>query len=635
MFVLGTAGHIDHGKSMLVHALTGIDPDRLREEKERGMTIDLGFAWLKLPSGREVGIVDVPGHERFIKNMLAGVDGIDLALLVVAANEGVMPQTREHLAILDLLGIQRGIVAITKKDIVDDEWLSLVKMDIEQLMAPTTLSQARIIATSAVTGDGLPDLVAAIDNLLSSTQPREDLGRPRLPIDRVFTITGAGTVVTGTLIDGALTVGQEVEIVPTGLKSRLRGLQTHKARINTAIPGSRVAANLVGIATSQLQRGDVLTKPGWLIPTMMLSVQLRLLPYLHRHLRHNATVSFHTGATETMAKVRLLEKEELQPGEITWAQLSLSKPVALVKGDHFIIRSSVETLGGGKVVDSHVKRLRRFRPAIIQNLKVRKEGTTEDAIMVLLETKQPLELSALVAQCELPATEVQPVIESLTQQGKVVGIGQGKHCLLLTALGWERLTKKAATILQDYHLKFPARLGMPKVELSSRLKLGTYSSATLQRLFGEDVIIEDGVATRLPTHRIQFTQAQQAKIDAFLQSLARNPYAPPSDLIPEPDLLNLLIEQHQVVKVSDSVVFSASAYNEMYERVTSHLKARGRVTLAEVRDLFKTSRKYAQAFLEHLDEKKVTRRIGDERVLWRERMGVEPTEDISNAPRQI
>jgi len=616
MFVLGTAGHIDHGKSVLVQALTGIDPDRLREEKERGMTIDLGFAWLKLPSGQEVGIVDVPGHERFVKNMLAGVGGIDLALLVVAANEGVMPQTREHLAILDLLGIQRGIVVITKKDLVDEEWLSLVRMDVEELIGPTSLSQAPIIAVSAVTGEGLPELVSAIDELLSSTEPGRDIGRPRLPIDRIFTIAGSGTVVTGTLIDSSLSVGQEVEVVPPGLKSRIRGLQTHKARINTATPGSRVAANLVGIATSQLQRGDVLTKPGWLIPATMLGVQLRLLPYLRRPLPHNATVSFHTGAAETMAKVRLLEKEKLEPGETTWAQLVLSQPVALIKGDHFIVRSSMETLGGGKVVDSQTRRLRRFRPAIIQSLKVKGEGTAEEVIMALLETKQPVELPALLAQCDLPTAEVRPAVESLIQQGRVIGIGQGEHRLLFTKLGWERLIKQATAILQDYHRRFPTRLGMPRVELGSRLKLGQYSPAIWQRLFDEGILSEEGLAVRLASHQVQLTQAQQARIDAFLQSLVKNPYAPPGDQLPEPDLLNLLIEQHRVVKVSDSVVFSASAYSEMVEKVTSHIKAKGKVTLAEVRDLFKTSRKYAQALMEHLDEKKLTRRVGDERVLY-------------------
>ncbi|MFC2002499.1 selenocysteine-specific translation elongation factor [Chloroflexota bacterium] len=616
MFVLGTAGHIDHGKSVLVHALTGIDPDRLREEKERGMTIDLGFAWRTLPSGREVGIVDVPGHERFIKNMLAGVGGIDLALLIVAANEGVMPQTREHLAILDLLKVPGGVVAITKKDLVDEEILSLVKMEIEELISNTVMSQAPIIAVSAVTGEGLDELISAIDQLLSSTEPRRDIGRPRLAIDRVFTMVGSGTIVTGTLIDGSLTVGQEVEIVPLGLKSRLRGLQTHKARLNVASLGSRVAANLVGIATSQLQRGDVLTTASWLVPTRMLSAKLELLPYLRRGLRHNATVSFHTGATEAMAKVRLLEKEELPPGETTWVQLSLSKPVAVVNGDRFIIRSSTETLGGGKVVDAHARRLRRFRPVIIQNLEMREEGTAEGAVMALLETKQPLELSAVLAHGDLPASEVQPAIESLTQQGRVIRIGQGERSLLFTPAGWERVARKATSTLQEYHRKFPSRIGMPKVELGSRLKLGGYSSAAWQRLLDEGGIVEDSTSVRLPGHRIQLTAAQKAEIDAFLRSLARNPYSPLGDLVLEADLLNLLIEQRKVVKVSDSVVFATSAYNEMVEKVTAEIKERGKITLAEVRDLFKTSRKYAQAFLEHLDQRKITRRIGDERVLY-------------------
>ncbi|HJX12322.1 MAG TPA: selenocysteine-specific translation elongation factor, partial [Dehalococcoidales bacterium] len=330
MFVLGTAGHIDHGKSVLVRALTGIDPDRLREEKERGMTIELGFAWLKLPSGREVGVVDVPGHERFVKNMLAGVGGIDLALLIVAANEGAMPQTREHLAILDIIGVRRGIVVITKKDLVDDELLSLVRMEVEEIIAGTALAGAPVVAVSAVTGEGLPELLAVIDGLLETTQPRPDLGRPRLPIDRVFTMAGSGTVVTGTLIDGTLSVGQEVEIVPAGIKSRLRGLQTHRAKIETAEPGSRVAANLVGVNTSQLQRGDVVTRPGWLVPTRLVTVKLSLISYLPRPLRHGAAVSFHTGAAETMARVRLLEADELRPGAATWAQLALDRPVATI-----------------------------------------------------------------------------------------------------------------------------------------------------------------------------------------------------------------------------------------------------------------------------------------------------------------
>ncbi len=616
MFVIGTAGHIDHGKSVLVHALTGIDPDRLIEEKERGMTIDLGFAWLKLPGGREVGIVDVPGHERFVRNMLAGVGGIDLALLVIAANESVMPQTREHLAILDLLGITRGIVVITKKDLVDDEWLAVVRMEIEELLQPTTLSRAPIVAVSALTGEGLTDLLSAIDELLDDTAPRQDTGRARMPIDRVFTMAGSGTVVTGTLIDGSLTVGQEVEIVPADLKSRLRGLQMHKTRIDVAHPGSRVAANLVGVATSQLKRGDVLTSPGWLVPGTMLSARLHLIDYLRRPIKHNARLGFYTGAAEAMARVRLLEGNELKPGESGWVQLLLDRPLAVVKGDHFIIRSSTETLGGGKIVDSHASRLRRFRPAVIQSLEIKEEGTAEDIILALLETKQPLELSALSSQSDLPSTDVQPTLEALVQQGKVVEIGRGESSILFTGSGWDNLKKKATTILQDYHRKFPTRTGIPRVELGNKLELGTHSSAVLSRLIDEGALKEEGLLVCLPTHTVRLTQTQQATIDAFLKSLAQNPYAPPSDLTLESDLLNLLITQNKVVRVGDGVVFAASAYNEMVARLTAHLKTHGKTTLAEVRDMFRTSRKYAQFFLEYLDSKKITRRVGDERVLY-------------------
>jgi len=617
MFVLGTAGHIDHGKSVLVKALTGIDPDRLREEKERGMTIDLGFAWLKLPSKREVGIVDVPGHERFVKNMLAGVGGIDLALLIVAANEGVMPQTREHLAILDLIGVQRGVVVITKKDLVDDELLSLVRMEVEEIIGETSIAGAEIMAVSALTGEGLPELVAAIDKLLDTTEPRQDLGRPRLSIDRIFTMSGSGTVVTGTLIDGALSVGQEVEIAPSGLKSRLRGLQTHKSKIDTATPGSRVAANLVGVNTSRLQRGDVVTRPGWLKSTRMVTVKLKLISYLQRPIRHGTTVSFHTGSAEAMAKVRLLEGDELKPGAATWAQLALDRPVAAIKGDRYIIRSPMETLGGGGIVDAQARRLRRFRPEVIKNLEAREGGTSEEVIMALLETKQPMELSALVAQSNLPADEAGSTIESLINEGRLVAIGMGKQRLLFTATGWERLADKAVAVLEDYHRKYPARSGMPGVELTSRLKLGSYVSAALADLVSRGSLVEDGGYLRLPSHSVRLTSAQQAKIDTFLKSLADNPYAPPSELIPEPDLLNMLIEQGRVVKVSDSVVFSKATYDEMLAEIMARIRDKGKISLGETRDMFGASRKYAQALLEYLDREKVTRRIGDDRVLYK------------------
>jgi len=615
MFVLGTAGHIDHGKSVLVHALTGIDPDRLREEKERGMTIDLGFAWMALPSGQEVGIVDVPGHEHFIKNMLAGVGGIDLALLIVAANEGVMPQTREHLAILDLLDIKRGVVALTKKDLVDDEWLELVRAEVEELLAPTSLAESPIVAVSAVNGDGMSELISAIDEILTLLEPKKDTGRPRIAIDRVFTIAGSGTVITGTLIDGSLTVGQEIEIVPAGLKSRLRGLQTHKHRIETAVPGSRVAANIVGIATTQIQRGQVLTSPGWLKPTTVVAAELRIIPEQKRRLKHNANVSFHTGSAETLAKVRLLDKDEIQPGETALIQISLSEPVAVVKGDRFIIRSTVDTLGGGEIIEPHARRYRRFRQNVIDNLIAKEQGTADEVVMAVLEGGKYLGLLELQAQCDLPAEDIQTAVESLIEQGMVIDVGQGQQRFFVAMAGWQRLTAQVTSVLMEYHRKFPARPGMPRVELDSRIKIGAQAQAVMKRLADDSVIAVEGAVIRLPDHKVQLTREQQAKVDTFLNSLEKNAYSPPSELIPESDLLNLLIEQEKVVRISEDVVFSTSAYEEMVSRIKAHLTEKGKVTLAEVRDMFQTSRKYALPLLEHLDRIKVTRRMGDDRVL--------------------
>ncbi|MEJ2733589.1 MAG: selenocysteine-specific translation elongation factor [Anaerolineae bacterium] len=329
MRVIGTAGHVDHGKSTLVHALTGIDPDRLKEEKEREMTIDLGFAWLTLPSGERVGIVDVPGHKDFIKNMLAGVGGIDAALFVVAADEGVMPQTREHLAILDLLQVRGGIVALTKTDMAEDEdWLELVEADLLEVLEGTVLDGAPVVRCSARTGEGLEELLAELDRYLATSAPRRDRNRPRLPVDRVFTIPGFGTVVTGTLSEGTLASGQEVELQPSGLKARIRGLQTHKQKIEQAVPGSRVAINLTGVSKELVQRGDVVTTPGWLVPTTLVDCQLRYLPDAPVPLKHNATVDFFSGAAETQAQVRLLGTRVLAPGDDGWVQLRLKEPVA-------------------------------------------------------------------------------------------------------------------------------------------------------------------------------------------------------------------------------------------------------------------------------------------------------------------
>lgn len=612
--VLGTAGHVDHGKSVLIEALTGIDPDRLREEKERGLTIDLGFAWLTLPSGREVGIVDVPGHEHFINNMLAGVGGIDVALLVVAADEGVMPQTREHLAILDLLGVDKGVAVITKRDLVDDELMELVTLEVGEVLAGTTLAHAPVVAVSALTGDGMPDLVSVIERILDSAPPKKDISRPRLPIDRVFTMSGFGTVVTGTLIDGSLTQGQEVEVQPAGLGARIRGLQSHKKKVNAAAPGNRVAANLAGVATTDVARGDVVAAPGWLVPSRAFDVKLRLLSSAPRPLPHNAAVTFHHQAAETAAKMRLLERDRIEPGETAWAQFVLAQPVAAVKGDRFIIRSPQETLGGGVIVGTRAKRHRRFRNDVVEGLARREAGTPGEMVLAIVQEGEPLEMGRLVELSNMSRQDAEAAVRSLAAQKKVVALGD--VALLFTAQGWERLAGQAVQAVDRYHRQFPLRHGPPKEELKARLKIpAAFFNRALEQLLRDGTLVEAGPMVHLPDHEPRPSERQQAAVDDFLARLSDNPYSPNVEAVPEPDLLSLLIEQRKVVRLGDDVILLAAAYDRMVEEVVGYIRSRGKATVAEVRDLLHTSRKYALALMEHLDTQRVTRRVGDERVL--------------------
>ncbi len=615
MFVIGTAGHVDHGKSTLVRALTGIDPDRLAEEKAREMTIELGFAWLILPGGLEVGVVDVPGHEHFIKNMLAGVSGMDLVLLVIAANESIKQQTYEHLAILDLMEVPRAVAVITQSDLADQDQITLVGMEIEDLLKPTRFAGSPVVSVSAVTGQGLEELKTVIAGSLKTAERRRDIGKPRLPIDRVFTISGSGTVVTGTLIDGKLSLGQEVEVLPPGVKSRIRGLQTHKTQLTGAGPGSRVAVNLVGINSGDIDRGCILTIPGWLTPTALLDARLRLLSSPDRPLHHNTEVSLHCGSAEVMARVRLLEKEEVQPGETTFVQFVLDEPLAVVNGDHYVIRSPMDTIGGGIVIEAHPKqRHRRFRPEIIENLKTRGEGKVEMVLLASLKASQPREVKDLLSQSNLDPETARAALDSLLQQGKCISLGDGGGSLLFTAEAWQQAVNNVISVVRDYHRKFPLRMGIPRAEISSKMKLGTHFPDALQKIFSQGVLAEEASLVRLPDFKILLTPAQQAKIDAYLRQLKQNPYSPAADIVLEPDLLNLLVDQGQLVRTTGGVVFLSEAYNEMVAGILEKIKQNGRITVAEVRDMFQSSRKYVLALLEYMDEKKLTKRVGDDRV---------------------
>ena len=615
VYVIGTAGHVDHGKSTLVQALTGIDPDRLREEKERGLTIDLGFAWLTLPSGREVSIVDVPGHARFIKNMLAGAGGVDLALLIVAADESVMPQTREHLAILDLLGVRRGLAVITKRDLADPDLLELAQLEVEEAMAGTALDGSSVLAVSAVTGEGLGELRAAMDEALNATQQRQDVGRPRLAIDRAFTMPGFGSVVTGTLIDGALRVGQQVELAQSGKTARIRGLQTHRATIEEAQPGTRVAVNLSGLSADELERGEVLTSPGWLRPSKAADARLRLLPGAPRALRHNAPVTFHAHTTETPAKVRLLEQETLEPGGEAWAQVVAEQAAPLAPGDRFVVRSSEETLGGGVIVDVGARRHRRRDSAVIARLRTLAQGSAAARLITALEAGEPADLAALARRANVSDAEAAGLARQAATEGQAVELEGG---LFMTTAGWARVSARAEQALAAFHALHPLRQGMPREELRSRLGLkGAAGRAALNRLAASGAAADDGETMRLPEHAVSVDAEQQAAMDAYVARLADDPFAAETPAIAS-DLLGLLAEQRRVVHTGAGVVFERNAYEAIAARVVEHVRERGAATVADVRDLLGTSRKYALALLEHMDDEKVTRRQGDTRTLLRE-----------------
>jgi selenocysteine-specific elongation factor len=642
MSCIGTAGHIDHGKSTLVKALTGIDPDRLAEEKERGMTIDLGFAWLTLPGGREVSIVDVPGHEGFIKNMLAGVGGIDAALLVVAADEGVMPQTREHLAILDLLRVQRGVVALTKADLVDEEWLELVCEEIAEQLKPTTLAGATIIPVSAYTRQGLPELLVQLEHILDEIQERQNIARPRLPIDRVFSMTGFGTVVTGTLLDGTFRPGQEVEVLPRGLKTRIRSLQTHRQQVDIAVPGSRVAINLANVARTDLERGNVVALPGQLQPTMLIDARIQLLADAARPLAHNTLVDFYSGSQEMPAKVRLLDVEELKPGQSAWAQLRLSRPAVVARRDRFILRipSPSMTIGGGEVIDVRPRYHRRFQQSVLAALETLERGSAEELVLAALDRRRELsragtkslhglvgyELADIVKLSNLSQDVTQQTLETLLSIGQVRRVG----ALWFAQAVWEALREEAVRLVSEQHRQYPLRSGLSKEEWRTRLNLPSKMAPEIfLALQEEGQLAEANSATgtmggyiRLPDFVPTFTAAQQQQVERLLQKFRESPYTPPgraeAGAIVGAEVLAALIEQGRLVKLgstTDAVLFLRESYEEAMAKLVAYLRVHGEMTAAEARDVLGTSRKYILPLLEHMDERHITRRMGDIRVL--------------------
>lgn len=630
MRVIGTAGHVDHGKSTLVYALTGTHPDRLKEEREREMTIDLGFAWMTLPNGEQVGIVDVPGHRDFIENMLAGVGGIDAALFVVAADEGVMPQTREHLAILDLLQIPGGVIALTKIDMVDDPlWLELVEDDVRKAVRGSVLQDAPIVRVSARSGAGLPELQQSLAACLADRPPRLDLGRPRLSIDRVFTMPGFGTIVTGTLTDGSLQIGDELEVLPAGLRGRVRGLQSHKHKTERAAPGSRTAVNLGGIDLDQVRRGDLIAHPGDYHPTRRLDARLRLLPDVSQPLLHNTEVKFFLAASESIARLRLLGTEQLLPGETGWIQLELREPVVAVRGDRYILRrpSPGETLGGGIVVDPFPKkRHKRFDSAALAGLETLSAGSPQEVVLQALQTLGAAQVKAVTARSMLDPETSSQAMQTLFEQGLVVVLDPVSEARLIpdalvtSRAVLERFCQLAISTLQAFHASRPLRLGMPREELKSRLKLDQRMFNTvLRELSTKAQIVEEGGVLRLAVHSIRLNPRQQQIMDELLSRFRQAKNSPPSvkeSLAQVGDeLYQAALDLDLLVQVSLEVVFTRTAYDSMRSRILQALEQQGEITVAQVRDMLDTSRKYVLALMEHFDTIGLTVRDGDVRRL--------------------
>jgi selenocysteine-specific elongation factor len=626
--VIGTAGHIDHGKTSLVKALTGTDTDRLPEEKARGITIDLGFAFLEEPGGLTMEIVDVPGHERFVKNMLAGVGGIDLALLVIAADEGVMPQTREHLAICQLLRIKSGMVALTKTDLAEPDWIELVKDDVARLLEGTFLAGCPVVPVSAKTGEGLPELRQTLARLAAEVPGRPTDQNARLPIDRVFTVKGFGTVVTGTLMAGKLAVDDRIEIFPRALQAKVRGLQVHGHAVQTAQAGQRTAVNLQGVERAAVERGDVVAPPAALVPTLLADATLELLAGAPRPLKARDRVRFHVGTHEVMARVLFVDRQEVTPGDVTYGRFRLEAPVCALPGDRYVIRSysPIVTIGGGTVLDVAPPRFKRKSGALGDHLRLLETAAPGSVVEEHLRQAGAAGLRAADLRARTPfgPERLRALLEELQQSGAVTAVDREWY---VHSEASNRLRSQTLAILEEFHSQNPLRGGISREELRSR------AGHAQEKVFGqllvaleaEGVVRSDRDQVRLQSHAIRLTPEQQRVVDGLEAAFRAAGAAPPSAEealgrfgvkgTEKHELFQLLVADRRLLRVKESLFFHAAALGEIQDKVVAHLKEKKEIGPADVKDLLGVSRKYAIPLMEYLDLQRVTVRQGERRVL--------------------
>ncbi len=637
-FVLGTAGHVDHGKTALIKALTGIDTDRLKEEKERGITIELGFASLLLPSGQTLGIVDVPGHEKFIKNMVSGATGIDLVLMVIAADEGIMPQTKEHLHICSLLGITKGIVALTKTDLVEKDWLELVQSEISKFLRGSFLEGAPIVPVSALKKEGVTNLIEALEATVSNIPEKADSGIFRLPVDRVFTMKGFGTVVTGTLVSDCIKSGEEIQILPEEIIARIRGIQVHNHPVEKSWAGQRTAVNLQGVEKSAIKRGDILARPETIRPSQRLDVFVEFLSSNIKNLKNRTLVRLHTGTSEIIARVILLDKDEITPGQRAFAQLVLANKDVVVAGDRFILRSysPITTIGGGQIIDPLPAKHKRLNSKIIDELNILQNGTLPEKISVILERTgfAGINLSGLTFRLGINAKNIREALENLLSSKKVFLL-DNDDTTVISAYFAHELEELIGKNLTAYHKKNPLQEGISKEELKASLGHVISSklfNMTVNALNKKGTIVSDKNNVRLSGHRVQLA----GELDSLRQAIAtiyiEAGLAPPSltDVLGKfrdqkakaQSIINLMLKDGALIKINEELCFAHEALEKLRDDYKAQLAKDGQATPASFKDLTGLSRKYIIPLLEYFDMSKLTVRVGDHRILRENRCGI-------------
>ncbi len=629
--ILGTAGHIDHGKTSLIKALTGIDTDRLKEEKLRGITIELGFAWLDLPGGQRVGIVDVPGHEKFVKNMVAGASGIDLVAMIIAADEGVMPQTKEHLDICNLLNVKHGLVVLTKIDMVDEEWLEMVADDVQGFLKGTFLEGAPIVPVSSLTGQGVNELLESLETLCKAVPERASSGLFRLPVDRVFTMKGFGTVVTGSLVSGKVRVGETIMIYPSGIQSKVRGIQVHGHTVDQALTSMRTAINFQGVDRNAIARGDVVGGVNTLRPSYMVDASLVYISSNEKPLKNRTKVRFHTGTSEILGYVILLDREELSPGETVVAQFRLDAPVAVIQDDRFVIRSysPIRTIGGGQILNPIPRKHKRFKKSLVAELKGLAESPAEGIITYHTKGSGILgvRFSELRLMTNLSEKDLEQHLQQLLSQREIVQIDRENRTFIHGSI-FHGLREKASKILESYHKDHPLKTGMSREVLKSKLAHSLSSklfSLLVQDMIKSNIVIQEKEIIRLSGHTVAL-EADQKDVrhrieQTYLQSGLQPPYF--RDLVAShkqnpahvKEILIHMLGEGTLVKVKDDLYFHRSVIENLKNRLISFLKANSEITTPQFKEMTGVSRKYTIPLIEYFDSTKATLRVGDIRRL--------------------